>query len=181
MSQGTGRISKKYAKAMFEAITPSELDSIRDSLNNLSHIWTNTPELKLAALNPTLTSEQRIRLAKEISSLVQPDHKELNNLLALLIENKRANLIPEVATYFAAIVDEFKSAMALEITSAFEVSSSEKSQYEEKIRKDLGSSVKIDWKIDPEILGGMLIKSGDKLLDSSVKGSLKKMASQLLA
>jgi F-type H+-transporting ATPase subunit delta len=181
MSQGTGRISKKYAKAMFEAIAPTELDSMRESLNSLSNAWTSTPELKMAVLNPTLKVEQKATLAREISDSIKSGDKELNNLIALLIENKRASLIPEIAIHFSAIVDEFKAALSVEITSAFEVSGAEKTQYEEKIRKDLGSLVKIDWKLDPEILGGMLIKSGDKLIDSSVKGSLEKMASQLLA
>ncbi len=181
MGQGTGKISKKYAKALFEAINPNVLENMRNSLNDLSKVWIATPELKMAALNPSLTGEQRAQLAKEIASSIKPGDNEFSNLISLLIENKRAALIPEIAQNFSVLVDEFKAALSLEITSAFEIPAAEKSQYEEKIRADLGSLVKIDWKINQDILGGMLIKSGDKLIDSSVKGSLKKMASQLLA
>jgi F-type H+-transporting ATPase subunit delta len=181
MSQGTGRISKKYAKAMFEAVVPTELENTRESLNALSTVWTSTPELRAAVLNPILNSDQKFNLAREIASSIKSGDKELNNLISLLIDNKRATLIPEIAKQFSDIVDEFKAAISLEITSAFEIPTAEKTQYEEKIRKDLGSLAKINWKLDPEILGGMLIKSGDKLIDSSVKGSLEKMASQLLA
>lgn len=181
MSHGTGRIAKRYARAMFDSVAQTELDNLRNALNALATVWTSTSDLKIALLNPSLTAEHQQKLAGEIANLIKPGDKELRNLISLLMENKRISLIPEVANQFSSLVDEFKAAMTIEVTSAFEVPLSEKADYEEKIRKDVGALAQIEWRVDKEILGGMLIKSGDKLIDSSVKGSLRKIASQLLA
>ncbi len=181
MSHGTGRIAKRYAKALFEATSPNGLESMRDALVQLSSVWSATIEIRSAVLNPSLTAEVRQRVATEIANAVKSGDKEFANFVAILVENNRAAAIPEIAQQFSTMFDELKAALSLEITSAFEVSSDERSKYEEKIRRDFGSLAKIEWRLDPELIGGMVIKSGDRLIDSSIKGSLQKMAAQLLA
>lgn len=181
MSHGTGRIAKRYAKALFEATNPQGLEAMRDALIQLASIWSSTMEIRAAVLNPSLTAEVRQRVAGEIANAVKSGDKEFSNFISILVENKRAAAIPEIAQQFSAMFDELKAALSLEITSAFEVSSDERSKYEQKIRQDFGSLAKIEWKLDAELIGGMVIKSGDRLIDSSIKGSLQKMAAQLLA
>ncbi len=180
MAHGHGKIAKRYARALFEATDSLQVETVSESLNVLSEVWLKTANLRTALLNPSLKSEQRIGLVKEVSAAVAPRNVSILNFVMLLVENKRLSLIPEIASQFSWMVDELKKALSLQISSAFEISQTEKEQYEERIRKDFGALAKITWSVNPQLIGGMVIKSGDRLIDSSIRGSLEKMTAQLL-
>ncbi|MDZ4785264.1 MAG: F0F1 ATP synthase subunit delta [bacterium] len=181
MAHEFGKVGMKYARALFESVEPSQLESFSIALATLSAVWESSIEIRAALLNPAISFEQKDKIAQQIAEVIKPGDKTISNFISLLSESKRASLIPEIALQFEALVNELKKSLSLEITSAFLLSADEKAEYEDKIKKDFGSLAKVEWKVDASIIGGMVIKSGDRLIDSSIKGSLERATNQLLA
>lgn len=174
MAKASGKIARRYAKAIFEAIEPSKLEAQKESLFALATAWREIDELRIALLNPSFPIEQRQALVKDLGKQIHSTDDTLANLLLLLLENKRTDIIPEISEQFSAMVDALKKALSLEIVSATELSDAEKDALKQKITSKYGDLAKVEWKVDSELIGGLVIKSGDKLLDSSVKGALEK-------
>jgi F-type H+-transporting ATPase subunit delta len=125
--------------------------------------------------------KQREMVIESIALRYRQDDKRLANFFHTLLKNGRLQALPQISANFKSMLDELKKLLALEITSAFPLSDSERGEIQEKIQRDYGSLATISWKTDPEILGGLIIKYGDRLLDASVSGSLEHMRAALLA
>lgn len=179
--KNSGKLAKRYARALFEVTPIPEVEQVLTSLNLLSEIWRDNKDLRATLINPGISLENRFSIAKEIAQTVSAQNSNLKNLLELMVTNKRLPLIPEIAEHFSNFVDHLRNATTLEITSAFELTPSEKGEYEQRIRRDFGDLAKINWDVDSTLIGGMIIKSGDRLIDSSVRGSLEKMTAQLIS
>ena len=74
-----------------------------------------------------------------------------------------------------------KKLLSMELTSAAELNEEERKRILQKIKEQCGSGATIAWKVNPELIGGMSLKIGDRLLDGTVKGSLEKLREQLMA
>ena len=129
-------------------------------------------------MNPAVALTERIAVLQDLVR-ASPNAKELGNFLALLLENGRIGALPEVQQAFATELAALKNVLALEITSARPVSEEEQSEMLEKLKTECGSLVSIEWQQDPDLIGGLLIKSGDRVLDNTVRGSLKKIRQSL--
>ena len=83
--------------------------------------------------------------------------------------------MPEVSEYFGRLVNELKKVLSLSVVSAFPLSDSERDEIVSRIQNEFGSMASISWEVDPGLIGGLVIKSGDLVLDNSVKGALGKI------
>jgi len=189
MAKREGKAAKKYARALFDLAAKERqgaavesvirnLDALVAGLREVATLWSAQESLQSVLSNPAIFIESREAIVRDIAARVIPGSETFSNFLALLLQNKRFSYIEEIATIFSAMVDGFKKLLSLEITSAFEISSNEKQTLQTNIQEQLGylgSSSSISWNVDPTLLGGLTIKIGDQLLDSSVRGSLEKI------
>ena len=184
MAKQSGKIARNYARALFEAANPDQLEMLRGALLSLSDIWETNGELQGALLNPSTSSAERFDVMRGLAEAVLSSEDSgcgaaLSNLLCLLAKNERLECIPELARLFTRLVDHYNKLLTLEITSAFPLPEDEKQNICARLQAELGSNANVSWKVDPQILGGLVIKCGDRLLDSSVSGSLQKLRGQL--
>lgn len=180
MSKSHGKVAKKYAKALLEAYDIKDLDAVRDALNIIANAWRENIELRQVLLNPGLKQEGRAAVLVDVAKSVRAGDQQLSNFLALLLESNRLPALPEISQTFSTLVDELKKAMALEITSAFALPDGERQQLEGKLRADFGQMASINWGVDQSLIGGLVVRCGDKLLDGSVSGTLQRFRSELL-
>lgn len=180
MSKSEGKVAKRYARAIFESLELSQLDQMEQALSSLSKSWLESEQLKVAILNPSLSQNIREQVIRDLANSVRPGDEKLANFLCVISANKRFGSLPEIAKVFSEIVAQVKKLLSIEITSAFALPENEKNEIEGKIRQDVGSSARVQWVTDRKILGGLLIKTGDKLLDASVSGALAKARAQLV-
>lgn len=178
---GNEKSAKKYAKALFDSVEKDSLEATRDSLKQLADAWSSSIELRAALLNPATPQSQRLAVVKDIAKLFANANQKFENFCLLLLENGRLEILPQIAEDFSKLVDTLKEVARLEITSAFPISNDEKEKILDLVRKQAGSLAAIEWQVNPELLGGLQIKSGDKLLDASLQGSLEKAKSALMA
>ncbi|MBX7142949.1 MAG: ATP synthase F1 subunit delta [Oligoflexia bacterium] len=181
MSKTAGKVSRRYARALFELCAPAQVEKMRDSLNTFAKLWQKSTELREALINPALPLAQRAAALRDIGLRIADNNETFANFLQLLLDKGRLSGIVGIATSFSKMVDELKKLLALEITSAFPLPAMEQSAIQNKIQAEFGSLASIEWRTDRALLGGLLVKSGDRLLDGSVRGSLEKVRGLLLS
>ena len=174
------RAAKKYAKALFDAVEPDSLESVREAVNALAGAWQESTELRAALLNPATAVKERIAVAQDMAGIAAAGNESLKNFASILAENGRLNILPSIAENFSDLIDRLKEVSRLEIISAFPMSDEEKEKVLSEVRKSAGSLAAVEWSVDAELLGGRVIKSGDKLLDASLSGSLDKAKQALM-
>ena len=175
------KVCKRYARALFELSEFPKLDEIRAVLLAFAAAWEENPTLRTALLNPAIPLGERESVLQQISATLRNGDAQFANFLNLLLRNKRIHSVRQIATLFSNLIDELNKLLALEVTSARELSSEDRAAILAKVQKTCGSAATISWRIDKSILGGLTVKAGDKLLDGSVKGSLEKVRAQLFA
>lgn len=188
MSTNDDKVARRYARALFELCAPlnasgSDLESTKQALEVFAQLWAQHAEFREAILNPAIPLTQRLQAVQAKANLVAPNDKVFANFVAVLLENGRLAMIAVVNREFARMVEAFQRVLALEVTSAVSLSENERkviqAEIQSKAPAQYGPHVSIDWRVDPEILGGFRIKVGDKLLDSSIRGSLDRIQRDL--
>jgi F-type H+-transporting ATPase subunit delta len=182
-AKAEGRVAKRYAKALFESVPFSDIEKIETIVVAMTAAYQEHKELRIALLNPGYPKDLRANLAHDLVTKAADgfsgDLMPLKKLVSLLLENGRIGLLPQLQEAFLALVRAAKKIASVEITSAFNLPEEERRTVETKIKQDFGSLAKLEWRVDANIIGGLLVKSGDRLLDGSVRGALSKAKDQL--
>jgi F-type H+-transporting ATPase subunit delta len=136
-------------------------------------------EVATAFANPRLDDGQRVALA--LALLGQDLNQQQANFLKLLVLARRTDLIAEIRAEFQRLVDEAEGRIELQVTTPFELSTADQGEITRKLSEKAGRDVKVDVHVDPQILGGLIIRQGDHVVDGSVRRRLVEMREQLLA
>ena len=170
-------LARPYARAAFEhARAAGELAAWQTALSELAAITTQ-PKVAAAMRDPNQTATQR---ASTLSSLAGDSiPTAAGNLLAIMADNGRLSLMPEVAMLFDQLKQAVESAVAVHVTSAYPLSDAETQQLTETVQEKLERSITLTSETDPSLLGGALIRADDLVIDGSVRGRLNKLAGTL--
>ena len=170
-------LARPYARAAFEhARAAGELAAWQTALSELAAITTQ-PKVAAAMRDPNQTAAQRASTLSSLAGDAVPT--AVGNLLAIMSDNGRLSLIPEVATLFDQLKQAVESAVAVHVTSAYPLSDAEKQQRTETMQEKLERSITLTSETDPSLLGGALIRADDLVIDGSVRGRLNKLAGTL--
>jgi F-type H+-transporting ATPase subunit delta len=152
-------VARPYAEALFRVAQSGDMAAWSAVTAELGQIGAN-PEVQAFAANPKVTAAQ---LADTIASLVKsPLNAEAKNFIAMLAENGRVNLLPEIAAHAA-------------IVSAFEISGDQLAQLVATLEKKFGRKLNPTVTVDPSLIGGVRVVVGDEVLDTSVRAKLQQM------
>ena len=170
-------LARPYARAAFEhARAAGELAAWQTALSELAAITTQ-PKVAAAMRDPNQTAAQRASTLSSLAGDAVPT--AVGNLLAIMSDNGRLSLIPEVATLFDQLKQAAESAVAVHVTSAYPLSDAETQQLTETMQEKLERSITLTSETDPSLLGGALIRADDLVIDGSVRGRLNKLAGTL--
>ena len=170
-------LARPYARAAFEhARAAGELAAWQTALSELAAITTQ-PKVAAAMRDPNQTAAQRASTLSSLAGDTVPT--AVGNLLAIMSDNGRLSLIPEVATLFDQLKQAVESAVAVHVTSAYPLSDAETQQLTETMQEKLERSITLTSETDPSLLGGALIRADDLVIDGSVRGRLNKLAGTL--
>lgn len=177
---GVRKSAKKYASALFQALPHAELESYSVALWKLASVWEGSQDLRQAFTNPRVTEHEKALIAGDLAQALLPDAPRCRNFLRLLAESGAMSCIPEAALAFQGLYDALRSRLALEITSAFPTPEHERTEFEHQVRREFGELASFSWQVDPQIIGGLRVRSGDRVLDGSVQGALERLGEQLI-
>ena len=161
--------ARRYAQAAFElARDKGELDAWERDLHSLAAAL-SLPEAVAFVGSRQVGAEQKAeflrRVAGEMSPLVW-------NLVRLLAAKGRLALLPQIAEAFQELLDEHRGIAHAQVTTAVELSSDERETLARRLSELTGKQVQIEVSEDPELLGGLVARIGDRLIDGSTRTKL---------
>jgi F-type H+-transporting ATPase subunit delta len=167
-------LARPYAKAAFEyALDSNALAQWNDQLGTAAAV-TADPGMAAVLTNPSLTSAQQANKLSEVCGDALTG--EVRNFIAILASNKRLALLPEIFGLFAQYKANQERTIDVEVISAFELADSIRDKLAESLGKKLERQVNVQTSTDSNLLGGVLIRAGDLVIDGSVRGKLDKLA-----
>ena len=170
-------VARPYAKAAFQyALEVSQLDQWSEMLALLAGVAANEA-MRDHLNNPRLTAEQLTAVFSEAcgSRLSQPG----KNLISQLAHNKRLAVLPVVNSLFQALLAEHRNSLDVLVSTAYELSALERSTLTVAMKKRLGKEVHLEAVLDKSLIGGVVIRAGDLVIDNSVRGKLQRLAKQI--
>ena len=171
-------VARPYAEALFRAAAPAVAASLVGPLQQLGEVAAE-PSLRAFADNPKVSAQQVHELIAGV--LPQPLPAELQNLLAVVLENRRLPALAEIAVQFKALVDARAGVSQATVYSAFEISDAQLADIKAALERRFGRKLDAQVVIDPELIGGVRVVVGDEVLDTSVRARLEQMRTALAA
>jgi F-type H+-transporting ATPase subunit delta len=167
-------IARPYAKAAFEyARDSSSLTQWSEQLTTVAAA-VGDESVKLMLGNPGMTAAQQAQTLNDVcGEAIGP---QVQNFVVILASNKRLSLLPEIVTQFEQHKANQEKSVDVEVISAFEVADETKNKLAEVLGKKLEREVRVSSSIDEDLIGGVLIRAGDLVIDGSVRGRLNKLS-----
>lgn len=172
---GVSGLAERYAAALFDlADERKALDEVAGDLKALRGLITESADLRRTIRSPVLARGEQ---AKAVNALAErAGFKELTrNFLGLLARNRRLFELPGMIEGFLGILAARRGEVTAQVISAQELSEAQRKAIDERLRKAVGGKVAIDLKIDPGLLGGLVIKVGSRMVDASLKSKLRRL------
>ena len=170
-------IAAVYARSLFEvAQEQSKLDSIRDQLGEFADALNDTRELQVFFFSPYFSTAEKVDGLDRTVSDAEP---VVVNFLKLLIENHRMPVIFRVRREFDQLWQEENRLLPVQVTSAVELDPGTVSQIGDRIAEQTGRKVELSAIVDPDVLGGLVVRVGNSILDASIRNRLEQLRKQV--
>ncbi|HEY3298810.1 MAG TPA: F0F1 ATP synthase subunit delta [Armatimonadota bacterium] len=172
-------LARRYAGALFEvARNAKAIDKIESDLGLISYSLQTMPRLAEALAHPILPADRKKQIVSEVFK------SEINSItldfICLLVDKRRANLLDEIEGEYINLANDYRGVTPALVTSAVALTSDEKSALQEKLEDFTGKRVDITLEEDPELVGGIIVRIGDTIIDGSVRGYLASLKTRLL-
>lgn len=173
-------VSQVYGDALFEAAREMKgIDKTAEEVRVLLEVLKESPELLQLLDHPQIVKEEKLQLIRNIFEGKFSD--EIMGFLATVVEKGRQNEIYSILEYFTDRVKEYHKIGTAYVTSAVELSEEQKTQVKERLLATTSfREFEMHYCVDPSLIGGMVIRIGDRVADSSIKTRLYEMKRELL-
>jgi F-type H+-transporting ATPase subunit delta len=166
-----------YATALFDAAKERDaLATVRGELAEFVEALREVPELDAVLKNPQLDPRAKVAVLED---LLGSTHELLRNFLMLLVEKGRADEINAIQREFEDLCRRDEGILNVELTTAIELSDDERRSIINQIERASGRRVEATSKVDPSLIGGLVLQAGSQLVDSSVRGRLERLRHEL--
>jgi ATP synthase F1 delta subunit len=165
--------ARVYAEALFDvAKDRGKLDAIRDELSQLVDAVDGNRELQVFFFSPYFSSAEKEDGLKKAIADAEP---ELVNFLELLIEKHRMPVLFRIRRQFEALWAKENKRLGVTVTSAVELDPEIAKRIGSEIEEQTGDTVELESRVDPDILGGLVVQVGNMVLDTSIRNRLEKL------
>lgn len=172
------KISVRYAKALFEAAVENKLlDRVNIDMLFLSEIF-KTPEAKEFLSNPVIPpSKKNAIFHKMLEGNIE---KITMSLVDLVVENGRESFLPSIARVFIHDTLKYKGITEAVLTTAKPVGAKTRTKINDLVSKEFSTKVELKEVVNPEIIGGFILRVDDSFIDASIRNKLRKIRKELL-
>ena len=171
-------IAQVYARSLFEVATEHDkLDVVRDQLAEFAEALDASHELQMFFFSPYFsTDEKQAGLRRTVTDA----DESFLNFLSLLLENHRMPVIFRVRREYDRLWREANQLLAVQITSAVQLDPSVAERVGDEIGRQTGRTVELTSNVDPEILGGIVVRVGNSIIDASIRTRLDNLRKQVV-
>jgi F-type H+-transporting ATPase subunit delta len=168
--------ARRYAQAAFEiAGQRNVLDRWAQDLGKLERAL-ETGDLRFILSHTKVPMPLKEQVARQALNGVDP---LVVNLLLVLVKRRMLEILPEVNREFLRVVDQARGRERVEVVSAVALDQAERQRIESFVRDMVAKEVVLDTRVDPSVIGGLLVKVGDTLIDGSTRGRLEDLRKRL--
>jgi F-type H+-transporting ATPase subunit delta len=171
-------IAQVYARSLFEvADEHGDLDVVREQLGAFADALDGSHELQLFFFSPYFSTEEK---EEGLRKAVTDAHPTVINFLSVLLENHRMPVIFRVRREYDRLWDDAHKLLPVEITSAVELDPSVAQRVGDEIGRQTGRTVELTSTVDPEVLGGIVVRVGNSIIDASIRTRLENLRKQVV-
>lgn len=173
-------VAKTYGDALFElAVEENRLDVITDDVQVLAEVFENNQELTGFMSHPKISKEEKQEV---IATVLAKATKEVAGFVNIIIEKGRYLELPDIFRYFIECVKEYNNIGTASVTTAAELSEAQKKQVVERLLATTKyETMEVEYSVDSALIGGMVIRIGDRVVDSSIQTKLHELTKELTA
>ena len=172
--------SERYSRALYEvAKEANELEKVESDIKAFNSLLKNNSDLKNFFNNPTQSINNQNEAINILSEKLNLS-KNLKNFLFLLIEKRRIFFISKILDSFLKLCLIKRGEIEASLISSKELSQSELENISKDLSITMGSTLKFDYKIDKDLIGGLKLQLGSFMIDTSIKNKLKKLEQKML-
>lgn len=170
-------LARPYAEAVFRLAHERKTLKAWSEMLQLAAAMAADPQMAALIDNPRVARERFVAFFLDVCG--KKLDKDAANFIRLLSENHRLVLLSEIAALFETLRAQAESRVEAEVVSASEVSAAQLKDIAAALKKRLGRDIDLSTRIDPALIGGIVIRAGDLVIDGSVQGKLRLLATHL--
>lgn len=172
-------ISKTYGDALFElALEEDKLDAIAGDVESIAAAFEENPELSKLMNHPKIEKSEKCQVMENILKGKVDD--EVTGFFDIIIKKDRYKDIKDILDYFLVRVKEYKNIGTAYVTTAFGLNDEQKSRVEARLLETTKyEKIEINYFVDSSLIGGMIIRIGDRVVDTSIKTKLYELTKDL--
>ena len=172
------KLAARYAKALFEfAEELGQLEPISSDMELIDQTFDNNPELRYTILSPIIKTDKNAAIIRKLFS--ERVSETTLNYLMLIMKKGRELQLDTICSEYVKIYKASKNIITLDVYSAYPLEKETLSKLKEKVAGATKANIELVEHVKPELIGGVMIKYGDYLMDASVKQSLSMLKKQL--
>ena len=171
-------VVRGYAEALFRIVrAEGELDRVEDELFRFGKILEQNHELKQVLSDKNIDRAQRMKVLEDL--LADKVSPHTLSLLAFVVEQGRARQLPQILEQVTELAAEARESVVAEVRSAVPLDDNQRNELAASLSKATGKKVEIKDLVDPSIIGGVVAKVGDTVIDGSVRRRLEQLKEQV--
>ncbi|MFW5756127.1 MAG: ATP synthase F1 subunit delta [Tangfeifania sp.] len=172
-------IAVRYARAVFSLAKEKEIiDSVKNDMELIHGVCKDSADFNLLLKSPVVRTSQKIRLISQIFK--NKVHPVTLNFLLLITRNNRESFIQAISRDTLDFIRREKNIKPAILTTAIAIDQAFISEIEKTMEKELGGKIELTSRVNPDIIGGLILRIGDKQLDAGIKTQLRNIKQELL-
>jgi F-type H+-transporting ATPase subunit delta len=169
-------LAGRYATALFSlAKDKKSIDGVSASLASLAKALRDSADFRLLATNPLVTREAASAGVAALAKAMKLD-KISTNFLGVVAQNRRLAELGAIIAAYTALASAYRGEATADVTSAHKLEASQVTALKKQLKAKVGRDVAVNLNVDPAILGGLIVKIGSQMIDSSIKTRLNTLA-----
>lgn len=177
-SLSSAEVYEPYAEALMAVAQEQNLtEKFGEDVASLLNLLQTSPELSAFITSPIVKGEDKKAVLKQISQGIDPF---ITNFLMILVDRRRIVVLEGICQHFRTLVRKLNQIVLAEVTSAVELTDGQKQAVIDQVKsRTQAQDVELVTKIDPELIGGVIIKVGSQIIDASLRGQLRRLSISL--
>lgn len=169
----------RYATALFDLAEEAKtIDAVEASLNKVRIALDQSDDFKALTTSPVVPREAAGRAVLATVDELGVD-QTTRNFLGVLAQNRRLGQLPAIIRAFRALAAHHRGEVTAEVTSAHALTDDQVTELKQQLRQRIGRDVSVDLAVDPALLGGLVVRIGSQMIDSSIRTRLNALASAM--